>query len=258
MHISKNKIKQISALKLKKNREAENLFVVEGEKIVEELLKTNYDIECIAATIEWLSQNIKKINNKNIEVFEISESELERISSLKTPNKVLAVVKNKVNLISETDIQSSLSLVLDDVQDPGNLGTIIRLADWFGIKNIFCSPETVELYNPKTLQSTMGSFLRVKVHYVDLEILLSKYQTKNLPIYGSFLDGENIYKSALPWNGFIVMGNESKGISKKIWPYITKRITIPGNSINTEGPESLNVSIATAVICSEFTRQRLQ
>ena len=188
----------------------------------------------------------------------LNEAELKKISDLKTPNKVLAIVEAPQYQIDEHQLTNSLSLVLDSINDPGNLGTIIRIADWFGINHVFCSEDTVDVFNSKVIQSTMGSFVRVKVFYRDLKELLSSYQnTNNFRIYGSFLEGESIYASSLNNKGFIIMGSESHGISKELEEFVDQRIYIPGFSIdeNQEPSESLNVSVATGIICSEFRRQ---
>jgi TrmH family RNA methyltransferase len=253
--ISKNKIRQIASLKQKKVREGEKLFVAEGEKLTNEILLSKLEIKTLVALKEWITSNEKLLKNK-IELLEASEEELLRISSLKTPNKVLAVVKIPEIKFNAETLKNKLTLVLDDIQDPGNFGTIIRLADWFGIENIICSESTVELYNPKTIQASMGAILRVNVFYFNLNNFLSEInQLLQLPVYGTFLSGENIFKTSLSPSGLIVMGNESKGISPRVASFINNRITIPSFSQHVEKTESLNVSIATAIICSEFKRR---
>jgi RNA methyltransferase, TrmH family len=256
--ISKNKIKQIASLKQKKTRDDENLFIAEGEKIVTELLLSNRYIEIIAATADWLNENQKKLKNSK-EIFELNNEELERVSSLKTPNNVIAVIRKFENKFNINNLHNKLTLVLDHIQDPGNLGTIIRLADWFGIQNIICSENNAELYNPKVIQATMGAFLRVNVYYNDLETFFqNNIKSLQMPVYGAFLNGENIYTTKLSSSGFIIMGNESKGISSKLEKFITQKITIPNFTKNPEKSESLNVSIATAIVCSEFMRSKIK
>lgn len=235
----KNDIKFIARLKLKKNRQHEGLFVVEGTKTITELLHSYFKLYKLYTTQTF------NINAKE-EVL-ISENELKRISFLSTPNRALAIFKiPKMSLVKT----SQLTLALDAVRDPGNLGTIIRLCDWFGIAHLVCSKETVDCYNPKVIQATMGSIARVHVSYLDLDEFLTK--TK-LPIYGAFMNGENIYTKKLPEAGILVMGNEANGISKTIEAIIDEKIAIPqfGTAQKTE---SLNVATATAILLSEFKR----
>ena len=245
--ISKNQIKFIRSLELKKNRKRESLFVAEGPKVIEELLKLKTP-HTIIATKEWIDNN-PKISN----VIEVSERELESASLLKTPQQVLALFAIET---TEQDLNidnNKLYLALDGIQDPGNLGTIIRIADWFGIDTIYCSNETVDVYNPKVIQATMGSIARVKVIYTDLYNMISNLSDE-MPVYGTFLDGSDIYQNELTPNGIIVMGNEGKGITKELKSLITNKLLIPSFSIG-DTAESLNVAIATAITCSEFKRR---
>jgi TrmH family RNA methyltransferase len=257
--LSKNQVKFINALKLKKNREAEGLFVAEGVKIVNELLHSGIKVRQI-----YSSRNYQlSIFNYHIEVVRIKEGELKRISSLSSPNEVLAVCEIPSHQLDLSLLKGKLSLVLDTIQDPGNLGTMIRIADWFGIEHIVCSPETVEVYNPKVVQATMGSISRVQVHYTPLEAFLEEIRKTNAGrVYGALLDGEELYKASLSDTGFILIGNESKGISPELQPYITDKIRIPlFTPAGKESPaplhsaESLNAAIATSVICAEFRRR---
>ncbi len=253
MYISQNKIKHINLLKNKKYRIKYGNFVAEGLKIVDELIFSNTKIEYLIATVEWQEKN--KFSNKDFEIYTISPKDLKKISSLKTPQEVIAVAKINRNTINNDEIKNKLSLVLSYIQDPGNLGTIIRLADWYGIENIFCSKNTVDLYNSKVIQASMGAIFRIKIHYLEIDKLLEDYsKLSNFNIYGTFLNGENIYTKQLTNNGFIVMGNEANGINKKLETYITERLHIPNFSVNPEKTESLNVAIATAIVCSEFKR----
>jgi TrmH family RNA methyltransferase len=209
--------------------------------MVEELLQSNYQIEAIYGTSIWIR------NNQSIDCTEISEKELASISSLKTPNEVLAVVKQQQKQL--IDITSELTIALDRLQDPGNLGTIIRTADWFGIQNIICSDNSVGIYNPKVIQATMGSFFRVNIVYANLPDFFTS--NKGLIVYGALLDGENVYQKELSSKGSVLlMGNESKGISDELLPFITDKILIP----NFGKAESLNVATATAILCSECKR----
>lgn len=245
--ISKNQIKYIHSLELKKNRKRDMLFVAEGPKVVEELLKTRTP-HTIIATNEWIE------NNPSIEnVIVVSKEELAKASLLKCPQQVLALFGYQTNDNGFAIDSEKLYIALDDIQDPGNLGTIIRLADWFGIDTIICSNDTVDAYNPKVIQSTMGSIARVRIIYTDLKQLISSAR-EQMPIYVTSLDGDNIYKKDLTTNGIIVMGNEGKGVSKEIINLANKKLLIPAFTTD-ETAESLNVAIATAITCSEFKRR---
>lgn len=246
--ISKNKIKYLQSLKVQKFRKVNGVFIAEGDKLVKELLTSDLNIVEIYALSDWFS-NIQI--HSEIKCYEITNDDLYKISSLKTPNKVIAVVKIPNNENISLNFEEEIILMLDNIKDPGNLGTIIRIADWFGIKNIICSENTVEVYNPKVIQATMGSISRVKVYYKKLKDFLISIP-QNILVYGSLLNGENIYNCKLTKNGIIIIGNESKGISDEIYPFIDKKIKIP--SYNENGAESLNASIATAIICAEFKR----
>ena len=251
--LSKNKIKLIRSLDLKKNRLANGLFVAEGKKLVFDLLASEIAVSEIFCTKLIYSE---LINYKNISEIEVVEKEeLARISFLKTTPEIVAVFKIPESVIDWNEIKSDLTLVLDSIQDPGNLGTIVRLADWFGIRNIICSEDSADLYNPKVIQSTMGGFARVKVHYVPLYEFLNQAKLLNIPVYGAFLEGENLYKCDLTAHGIIVMGNEGNGISDITKTYISRKIHIPSFPTGTATSESLNVAIATSVICAEFRRR---
>lgn len=237
---------------MKKFRTREGVFVAEGPKVVEDLMEVMRPKRLIA-TNEW-------INNKQtdgIEIDIVTEEELARLSFLQHPQQVLAVFPILSNNQSEDytkELKGKLTLALDSVQDPGNLGTIIRIADWFGIETIICSHETADVYNPKVVQATMGSIARVKVIYTDLQKTL-KHLSESLPIYGTFLNGDNIYKSNLSNDGVIVMGNEGRGISKEVAKVITNRILIPNYPEGRKCADSLNVAISTAITCAEFRKR---
>jgi len=239
--VSKNQIKLISGLHQKKQRSTNQLFFAEGVKVIQELLQSNFELEHLYTT----QNDFETVESSKRTL--INEQELKKISALTTPNSCLAVFKIPVeNKIIET----GLILALDDIRDPGNLGTILRLCDWFGIKQIICSKETVDIYNPKVVQATMGSIARVNVNYVDLETFLSQTE---LPVFGTFMNGDNIYQSALPQNGIIIMGNEANGISTEIEKMVKIRLTIPRFG-ELQKTESLNVATATGIILSEFKR----
>ncbi len=250
--LSKNQIKLIVSLQKKKFRDKHQLFVAEGEKLVTDLLDAGMHAAFLIHTPEWRSA----ISNNNVDL-EITDSpaQIKKISCLKTPPQVIAVFKIPNTRISPETVKNSLSLLLDDVQDPGNLGTIIRIADWFGISQIFCSPNTVDVYNPKVIQATMGAIARVNIIYTPLLPLIEEYQHSDFPVYGTFLDGENIYQSQLQNKGFIVMGNEGKGVSDAIARQVSHRLFIPNYPAGQATSESLNVAVAAAVVCSEFRRR---
>lgn len=253
--ISKNKIKYIRSLELKKNRMREGVFVAEGHKLVGDILPF-FDCVYIAATSKWLDANADALSQlRHTEIDEVTDEELHRASFQETPQQVLAIFRQPSTEVDIRDIASSnLCLALDDVQNPGNLGTIVRLADWFGIEHIFCSRGCADVYSPKTIQATMGGIAHVQVHYVDLPSALSSLP-EGTPIYGTFLDGENIYSKTLQQQGVIVMGNEGKGVSAEVASLATHRLYIPNYPEGRETAESLNVAIATAIICSEFRRR---
>ena len=239
--VSKNQIKLITSLQQKKFRQLHKLFIAEGVKVIQELLDSNFVLEHLYVT----ESIFESLNNEFKTV--ITASELKKISCLSTPNNCLALF-----VIPETEkpTASGLIVALDAVRDPGNLGTIIRLCDWFGVEQLWCNEQTVDLYNPKVVQATMGSLARVKVHYLDLE---KEIQKTNLPVFGTFMDGENIYQTTLPSEGILILGNEANGISGAIEKLVTSRLAIPRFG-NLQKTESLNVATATAIFLSEFKR----
>ena len=247
--LSKNKIKYIHSLELKKNRKEEHAFVAEGHKLVGDLLG-HFPCKLLVATHAWLE---RYPGMKADEIIEVTQEELTRASLQKAPQEVLAVFEQPTYEMDASVVSQNLCLALDDVQDPGNLGTIIRLADWFGIEHIFCSQGTVDVYNPKTIQATMGALARVKLHYCHLPSFIASL--KDTPVYGTFLDGENMYGKNLSEHGLIVMGNEGNGISDEVGKLVNERLYIPNYPPQRETSESLNVAIATSVICAEFRRR---
>ncbi len=238
--ISLQKLKWIRGLQIKKNREKEQLIVVEGDKIVRELLsKSEYNIQLIVATANFIELNIT-----NIACFLAKPSELQKMSSFSSSPEAIAIMpKPKTKEINT----NARTLILDGIQDPGNFGTIIRTANWFGITQIICSNSTVDQYNPKTIQASMGSVFQVAIHYTDLVKFLSKIKE---PIYGALLKGDSIYKTNLSKMKFLVLGNEGNGISKEVLQLITNPILIPGKG----SAESLNVGIACGIFLSEWNR----
>ena len=247
--LSKNKIKYIRSLEQKKFRKIDGVFIAEGPKLIEDLLG-KFECQFLAATNEWLTAHPHIAAN---EVVEVSNDLLTSISQLKTPQQVIGIFKQPSYDYKLEVLSSQLCLALDGIQDPGNLGTIIRLADWFGIEHIFCSNDTVDVYNPKVVQATMGAIARIKVHYVELSELIEK--ASPIAVYGTFLDGENMYSEKLTKTGLLIMGNEGKGITQKMERYVNKRLYIPNYPADRATSESLNVAVATAIACAEFRRQ---
>ena len=239
--VSKNQIKLITSLQQKKYRSINQLFFAEGIKVIQELVESNFELVHLYTT----QNDFEEVSNDKKTI--ISENDLKKISALATPNTCLAIFK--IPTEKKTN-ESALILALDSIRDPGNLGTILRLCDWFGIEQLICSKETVDIYNPKVVQATMGSIARVNVNYVDLESFIDK--TK-LAVFGTFMDGNNIYKTDLPQEGIIVMGNEANGISPELERLIKNRLTIPRFG-TLQKTESLNVATATGIILSEFRR----
>jgi len=239
--VSKNQIKLITSLQLKKYRIAEELFFAEGVKVIQEFLQSNFELVHLYSSKSDFKEVLE--SKKTI----VSEDDLKKISALNTANSCLAIFKiPKVREIN----QMGLILALDDIRDPGNLGTIIRLCDWFGIEQLVCSTSTVDLFNPKVVQASMGSLSRVNVNYLDLNSFL---KNSSIPVFGTFMDGKNIYTVQLPQDGIIVMGNEANGISESIEQIIEERLTIPRFG-KLKQTESLNVATATSIVLSEFRR----
>ncbi|MBO7229859.1 MAG: RNA methyltransferase [Bacteroidaceae bacterium] len=249
--ISKSLLKQIKSLEQRKFRKESALFVAEGGKTVQDLIDTGIEVKNIIATDEWLKTH--KLNT-TAEITVVNDDDMKKASFLRTPQGVLAIFKQPSHEIDYTLPERELCLALDNVQDPGNMGTIIRIADWFGIENIYCSNGSVDIYNPKTVQATMGAIGRVKIHYTNLPELIERLKEKT-PVYGTFLDGEDIYSSKLNERGIIVMGNEGNGISDECGRLIKERLLIPNYPKERSTSESLNVSVATAIVCSEFRRR---
>lgn len=239
--VGKNQIKLITSLQQKKFRQAHGLFLAEGAKGIAELLASDIELYHLYQTTELFPEV------SDVAKTRVTDAELKKISALSTPNNCLAVFKIPA---PGSVLEEGLIVALDDVRDPGNLGTIIRLCDWFGVTQLVCSNETVDLYNPKVVQATMGSITRVRLHYLDLAAFLEQ---THLPVFGTFMDGQNIYREKMPAEGVIVMGNEANGISPQIERHVTARIAIPRFGAQQQ-TESLNVATATAIVLSEFRR----
>lgn len=245
--MTKAEIQHIRSLQDKRNRDEEGLFVAEGAKLVEEIASS-------ALTIRRIYTTRTDLKGANVEV--VDTKTMERLSGLKSASDTLAVVEQPRYRLNLNTLTNSLVLALDGVQNPGNLGTIIRLADWFGVEDILCSKECADCFNPKVIQATMGAILRVRIHYVDnLPQLLSQANKEGMPIYGTLLDGDNIYGTTLTPTGIIVMGNEGRGLSQECRQAITHRLLIPAYPANRPTSESLNVAMATGITLSEFRRR---
>jgi TrmH family RNA methyltransferase len=252
--IGKNTIKLIKSLPDKKNRLKENLFVVEGEKIVTEVIGSIFKIERLFFTGKFLEKQSNDSSLLSIAT-EVSQDEIKKASLLKNPQNCIALCRLPEPAQFPSTIEDNLTLFLDDVQDPGNMGTIIRICDWFGIKRVFCSPGCADVFNPKVIQASMGSFCRVKVISSVFRDVAALAKSQKMQICGAFLDGENIYTADLRQKTLLIMGNEGNGINEQIEELVDKRVSIPQFVVDNKGAESLNVSIATAVICAEIQRQ---
>lgn len=252
--LSRNKIKLIQSLNRKKNRDQSGLFLVEGTKMVEEALLSGFKVESIISTTEFKE---KKLSNNQFP-FEWIETDAETIrkaSLQQNPQDAMAIVHIPPTEFPAICPEKELYLVLDFIQDPGNMGTILRIADWFGIKTVICSENTVDCYNPKVVQASMGAIFRIKIHYTSLPQFLPENAVPEVPVYGTFLEGKNIYNEPLTPNGFLILGNEGNGISAPVEQLVTRKLFIPRFTDAGNQPESLNVAIAAAICCSEFRRR---
>jgi TrmH family RNA methyltransferase len=253
--LSKNKVRFIISLQKKKVREEEGLFVIEGDKLVREFLSAGVSVKTLIAKKEFISA-LPSVLKKGVEEFEdASYEDLKLVSTLKTPHNAIALVSIPEQHMNPEELLDNICVALDFIQDPGNLGTIIRAAAWFGIGNIVCSNDCVDVYNPKVVQATMGALLHVKVYYSDLKTFVRLSVEKSIPVYGTLLSGESIYSQKLGARGIILLGNESRGISDELMPFVTNKIMIPGASKAKPGIDSLNVGMAASVVFSEFLRQ---
>lgn len=248
--VTNSLVKWVYSLSQKKNRDREKCFVVEGSKCVLDTIGA-FAVRYLFATKEWVASYGNGLPAKPLVV---SLPQLSRMSALKTASNVIAVCEMP-EMKDTAGLDDGLSLVLDGVQDPGNMGTILRVADWFGIRTVVCSEDTVDVYNPKVVQATMGALARVSVIYADLCALFRAYA--GMPVFGTFLDGENIYRAQLGDKGFIVMGNEGNGISSELEKYMTRKLRIPSYPVGAQTSESLNVGMATAIVVGEFRRRMM-
>ena len=249
----------LRSLRHKKYRDQHGLFLVEGEKMVGELTSQmhpqRFRVKEIYATPEWIDRNHKKIPATDTKVVEATRGEIQKISSLVSPQPVLALVGIPHSMLDFRELLDTPVLAFESIRDPGNLGTIIRTADWFGLKHIVCTPDSTDVYNPKVVQSTMGAIVRVQVHYHDLDVLLTSPALHGKAVYGTFLDGDNIYEANLAPSPLILFGNESHGLSRTYDAHIHHRLSIPSFSSSGKGSESLNVASSVAVVCSELKRR---
>ena len=243
--MTKAEIQLIRSLSDKRTRDAERLFIAEGDKLIGEILQSDLKVRNLYA-VEGHFDGRAEI---------VSAKEMERISQLKTASSSLAVVEQPRHKTPTQAPTDRLTLALDGVQNPGNLGTIIRLADWFGVEDIYCSEDTADCFNPKVVQATMGAILRVRVHYLPLAEFLKRTAAEGTPVYGTMLDGDNIYDAELQRSGVIVMGNEGKGVSEECARTFTHKLLIPAYPAERQGSESLNVAMATGIVCAEFRRR---
>jgi TrmH family RNA methyltransferase len=248
---SKSTISFLRSLQQKKFRNEEGLFIVEGPKMVSEVLKSDFKVKQLYATSNWTPDQ-----HTSLPLEIVSEAEMERVSGLQTPNKVLAVVEMPMIEGPVNTLSKGLHLLLDQIQDPGNLGTIIRVADWFGIASVICSPDTADVFNPKVIQASMGSVFNVKVHYTSLaDVLIKNAAGNKWPVYATLLAGENIYNTDFTESSFVILGNESRGVNPVLNSFITQGIHIPRPSNKPSKAESLNVAVAAGIVCSEYCRK---
>jgi TrmH family RNA methyltransferase len=254
--LSKNKIKYFVSLQAKKARDEEQLYIIEGDKLVKEYLLSGVRFRLLAANPEFVASLVSEEKGLIDEIDSVSNDDLKRISSLKTPHNAIAIVPVPAMKFDPDIILDNLCAALDFVQDPGNLGTIIRSAAWFGIRNIVCSEDSVDLYNPKVIQASMGAIIHVRVHYFNLGQFLGIALKKGLPVYGTMIEGESVYEQKLENKGIILLGNESRGISEELMPFVSKKIMIPRFNNYKYGIDSLNVSMAASIVFSEFARRK--
>lgn len=254
--ISKNRIKYIRSLQDKKTRDEEQLYVIEGDKLIKGYLSSGVRLRLLAALPGFIDLLLPAEKEAIDEIEPASGTDLERMSSLKTPHNAIAVVPMPEPSPDPSKNTESIIIALESIRDPGNLGTILRAAAWFGFMNVACSPDCADIYNPKVIQASMGAMLNVRVRYRDLKGLLEEAGKERLPVYGTHLEGESVYDSKPGKSGIILFGNESRGISGALLPFITTRLMIPRFSTSIHGVESLNVGMAASVIFSEFARRR--
>jgi TrmH family RNA methyltransferase len=255
--LTKNRIREIHSLENKKERKETGLFKAEGVKIITDLLASSIVIETIYTIPEYTGIFEAFIPGRPLTIIQVSETEIGKMSHMITPQGCLAICRIPTYSVPGTAGLTDLVLCIDDIQDPGNFGTILRMADWFGISDVFCSPGTADIYNPKVVQATMGAICRVRIHYQSLVPFVREKMEKGIPIYGTLLEGNNLFNTELTEYGIIIFGNEGKGIKNELLPMITRKITIPSFHSGEGKPDSLNVSVAASIVVSEFRRRSL-
>lgn len=251
--VSNNTIKFVASLSQKKYRDKEGCFIAEGNKCVRDTWDY-FKCRMLIATQNWYESYG---NCTHMDVLQIAtRQQMQKMSQFTNPSDVIAVYETPEVSYTPQEVKENINIVLEGVQDPGNLGTIIRLADWYGIKNIFCNKQTVDVYNHKVIQATMGAISRVKIHYCDLEELIESFP--EMDVFGTTLDGENIYSTSLPDRGFVIFGNEGNGMSERLKAMTTRNLYIPSRVVDGSTSESLNVGLAAAITISEFCRNTLK
>lgn len=254
--VSNTSIRLVASLRSGKQRQKSDLYIVEGDKLVREYLDEGTSVRYLFATSPFLSTLTDKTSRNAGRITEVTENELKLLSSLTTPNGALALAEKKTGSYNSSLFAGRLTLVLDNIRDPGNTGTILRLAAWYGIEQVICSPGCVDIYNPKVVQATMGALLHVTVTYHNLKEVLNDAANRGIPVMATTLDGKPVYSEQLPVSALILLGNESRGLSRELVPLVTDRVTIPMFGKGGTGIESLNVATAAAIIISEFMRNR--
>jgi TrmH family RNA methyltransferase len=255
--ISKARIRRVQSLQDRKERDSQGLYVIEGDRLVREYLEAGYRIESVYAVSDWI-RALPETSSWSIgEIVEVSERELARMSSLKTPHDVLGLVRKLEVSIAWEQLPSCLSIALDAVRDPGNFGTILRVAAWFGVGNVLASPDCVDPFNPKVIQAAMGATIHVRVHSVELVPLLDRAIELRVPIYGTALDGESLYDAPLAASALLLFGNEARGLAAPLLHRVTHRLTIPPWGSAAAGLDSLNVAMSAAIVCAEFRRREV-
>jgi RNA methyltransferase, TrmH family len=252
--LTKNTIRFILSLQRKKVRDEYLLFLLEGDKLIREYLASGRKLHLLAAKPEWIKQIPEEQLEHTSEIIPVKYEELKKVSHLKTPHNALAVAYQSADSVDAGTLRNKLFLMLDEVQDPGNLGSILRIAAWFGITRVFCSPKSVDVYNPKVIQASMGSFLHVSVHYRELLPLAEELKELGVPLYGTTLQGKPLHQLQLPSAAGLLLGNESRGLSEELVPLLTEELLIPAYSETGAGLDSLNVAMAAAIACYEFRR----
>jgi len=253
--LSSSNIKLINSLGFKKYREKHGLFIIEGDRLIRELLESGMTVIKLFALPDWLAETDADLLSHAKEIIEVDEKDLHKVSHLSTARCALALVRTEHHVTDINYLSRKLSIALDNIQDPGNLGTIMRIAAWFGIENIVCSKGSTDVYNPKTVQASMGALLHVKVSYTDLVTVLSGLSEKGIPVYGATLEGEAVYDTDKSQEGMLLFGNESRGISDELLPFVSHKISIPPSVKAGPGIDSLNVAMSAAIICNEFRRR---